>query len=91
MSHESAAEKAAAKASDDEQAAAEKVAAEKAAAKAAKAPPGEVGPTTAYRPESFKGNDQAPEADRDPVPTYRADMGEGLPPQTDGLNPDRAK
>lgn len=82
------AEKAAAKAAEDEKAAAAKAAE---AAKAEKASRDEVGPSTATRPASFKGNDQAPEADRDPVPTYRADMGEGLPPQKDTLNPDRAK
>lgn len=84
MADETAAEKAAAKAAADQKAAADKTA-------AGSVPRTEVGPDSATRPASFKGNDQAPEADRDPVPTYRADMGEGLPPQKDQLNPDRAK
>ena len=38
-----------------------------------------------------KSNEQHPEPAREAVPTYRADMGEGLPDQADALNPDRAK
>lgn len=37
------------------------------------------------------GTTKRPEADGEAPPTYRADMGEGLPPQKDSLNPDRAK
>ena len=38
-----------------------------------------------------KTNEQHPEPAREAVPTYRADMGEGLPDQADSLNPNRAK
>jgi hypothetical protein len=31
------------------------------------------------------------DVDQFPQHTFRADMGEGLPPQKDALNPDRAK
>lgn len=46
---------------------------------------------TAVEPQSITGNAQRPEADSEAAPTFRADMGEGLPPQKDQLNPDRAK
>lgn len=46
---------------------------------------------TAVKPASFKGNAQRPEADAEASPTFRADMGEGLPDQKDTLNPNRAK
>lgn len=46
---------------------------------------------TAVKPQSFKTNEQHPEPGREAVPTYRADMGESLPPQPDTLNPNRAK
>lgn len=78
MANDTPAEKAAAaaaKAADDQKAAADKAAAA----------------NTPRDPGSAKGSSQSPEPDRDPVPTYRADMGEGLPPQKDQLNPDRAK
>ena len=38
-----------------------------------------------------KTNEQHPEPGREAVPTFRADMGEGLPDQKDTLNPNRAK
>lgn len=42
-------------------------------------------------PAAKKTNEQRPEPNVEPTPTFRADMGEGLPPQKDQLNPDRAK
>lgn len=46
---------------------------------------------TAVKPQSLKANDQHPEPAREASPVFRADMGEGLPDQTDTLNPKRAK
>ena len=60
-------------------------------AKAPKAPKAPAAKKTAIKPESFKTNEQHPEPGREAVPTFRADMGEGLPDQKDTLNPNRAK
>jgi hypothetical protein len=84
MANDTPADKAASKA------AADKAAADQAAS-TGNAPRTDATQSSAVQPESFKSNDQAPEPNRDPVPTFRADMGEGLPPQKDQLNPDRAK
>lgn len=46
---------------------------------------------TAAKTAPAKGNAQRPEAVGEAPPTFRADMGEGLPPQKDTLNPNRAK
>jgi hypothetical protein len=60
----------------------------KAAAKA----PRKAASKTAAKPASLpRGSQARPEADAEAPPTYRADMGEGLPPQKDTLNPNRAK
>jgi hypothetical protein len=48
-------------------------------------------PATPPAPAAPKTNEQRPEPNVEPVSTFRADMGEGLPPQKDQLNPDRAK
>lgn len=62
----------------------------KAAAK--KTPAAPKASKTAVKPASLpRGTQARPEADAEASPSYRADMGEGLPPQKSNLNPNRAK